>query len=340
MRSKIQNSFHELPATAHESLRDSLISHITQITNETNPIIVTQLCLALSDLVLLMSQWNNPILNLIDKFSSSANTIWPLILILTLIPEEINSRYLRLGANRREEIHKELEKNSRTVTEFLTACLTSSNNSAFMQTNVIKCFTSWICIHAISLNDLGDNIIIGHSFNALNKNDIEAKLHDTATDCLCTLLQSFESSNSNNLLEMQIFTSVVALEDAYHMFVAHEDLDKAINYCRIFTVLGESYLDKILNYSEGATPHFAIKILDLVLDCVGHYDYEVAEITFNLWYRLSEDLYHKNNDMITLHFKPHIERLITALYRHSQMEPDHEGLIEEGDSFSVIKFYF
>lgn len=50
---------------------------------------------------------------------------------------------------------------------------------------------------------------------------------------------------------------------------------------------------------------------------------QVAEITFNLWYRLSEDLYQKNNESITVVFKPYVERLIEALCRHCQMEPDH-----------------
>lgn len=72
--------------------------------------------------------------------------------------------------------------------------------------------------------------------------------------------------------------------------------------------------------------YYAIKVLDLVLMCVGHHDYEVAEITFNLWYVLSEELYQKNTKELTEMFKPYIERLITALCRHCQMEPDCEGI--------------
>lgn len=99
---------------------------------------------------------------------------------------------------------------------------------------------------------------------------------------------------------------------------------------------GESLLPKMV--SEKGAPHYSIKVLDLVLICIGHYDYEIAEITFNLWYCLSEELYQKNDDQLSVHFRPHIERLIGALFRHAQMEPDHEGLIEEDDSFSVSIF--
>lgn len=48
----------------------------------------------------------------------------------------------------------------------------------------------------------------------------------------------------------------------------------------------------------------------------------MAEITFNLWYRLSEELYNKNNDALTAVFKPYVERLIESLCRHSRMEQD------------------
>lgn len=46
-------------------------------------------------------------------------------------------------------------------------------------------------------------------------------------------------------------------------------------------------------------------------------------MTFGFWYKLSEDLYHANDDDRTVKFKPYIERLIGAVCRHCQIEPDH-----------------
>jgi transportin-3 len=48
-----------------------------------------------------------------------------------------------------------------------------------------------------------------------------------------------------------------------------------MNYCRIFTELAETFLEKIVSEDSSNKPHFAVKILDLVLTCVGHHDYEV-----------------------------------------------------------------
>lgn len=50
-------------------------------------------------------------------------------------------------------------------------------------------------------------------------------------------------------------------------------------------------------------------------------------MTFGFWYKLSEDLYHANDDSRTAKFKPYIERLIGSVCRHCQMEPDHVSLI-------------
>lgn len=336
MRNKIQNSFHELPDDAHVSLRDSLIAHISQINSETDPIIVTQLSLALADLVLLMSSWQNPIIELIEKLSGNPNSLWPLISIITLIPEEINSRLLRLGDNRRSEIHKQLEANSKTVTDLLVASLNSyAQQNPALILKIIKCYTSWISVHAIDICEASNNIIVAQSFNILNNQDMDIKMHDAAGDLLCAILQCLEYSGNQSMLELQIFQNVIQLESAYHLSVGHEDIDKAMNYCRIFTIMAETFLERMVNTELDQQPHYSMKALDLVLICVGHYDYEVAEITFNLWYRLSEELYQKNNDALTYHFQPYVERLLTALYRLSQMDSDHEGLLDEDDSFTV-----
>jgi transportin-3 len=56
-----------------------------------------------------------------------------------------------------------------------------------------------------------------------------------------------------------------------------------MNYCRIFTELAETFLEKIVSEDSSNKPHFAVKILDLVLTCVGHHDYEVrTDLTLNL----------------------------------------------------------
>lgn len=337
MRNKIQNSFHELPATAHDSLRDSLLEHISHCTPETKPIIVTQLCLALADLVLLMSSWRHPIAQLMEMFSNEPNSNTALIVILTLIPEEINSRLLRLGANRREEMTTELQLNARRVSDFLQNSLLNRQQDETLHGKIIKCFTAWLSINVFKVEEIVDNMVLSYAFNLMQNHQTDTDLHEIAADCLCTLLQCVETNNNTSEVEHKIFSGISALQDAYHLSVAHEDIDKAINFCRVFTAMAESFMHQMIASSCGTSPHFSVRSLDLVLNCAGHYDYEVAEITFNMWFKLSEDLYNRNNDTLSTHFKPYIERLINALYKHCQMESDHEGFIEDGDAFKDFR---
>lgn len=353
MRNKIQNSFHELPAESHESLRDALLVHIGQITPQTNKLIITHLCLALTDLALLMAAWSNPVLDLIEKFSGRPDLLPALLEILKFLPEEINSRYLRLGANRREQIVKVLEANSNTVHEFLCQCVSNAlsvqqqahtvdrtalpYDPEHIQTLAIKCFTAWVSVSAIQITDISDNVIVQQVFHRLSKDPFQeaTKVHDTATDCLTILLQWVEMCPGNQVLEMQLFTCVMELEKAFLAATAYEHMDATMNYCRIFTHTAEAFLTRMINLEHEQQPHYSLKTFDLIIKCIACYDYEVARITFNLWYRLSEELYQKDSPGLTAQFKPYIEQLITELTRHSQMDADHEGLIDDHEELSV-----
>uniref|UniRef100_A0A1A9Z3X3 Uncharacterized protein n=1 Tax=Glossina pallidipes TaxID=7398 RepID=A0A1A9Z3X3_GLOPL len=237
LRNKIQNSFNELPPSSHESIRDSLTTHIGQITIDNNNIIVTELCLALADLSLLMASY---------VITAAARSMWTLLEILTLIPEEMDSRYLRLGANRREAVHLQLEAAAPKVMEYLCMCMhVSETNQEKILNATLRCYSTWVAIHAIL-------------FKLLSMESTSRKLHDTATECMCALL----STSLDPQFKLQKFNCICMPEPAYHNSVGTEDIDKTMNYCRIFTVLCEA----------DDMPHYSIDGLDLVLICVGHFD--------------------------------------------------------------------
>ncbi|XP_075974870.1 transportin 3 [Anticarsia gemmatalis] len=332
MRSKVQHSLYELPVEAHVSLRDSLVSHLEHTSPETSASVLTQLSLALADLALQMPSWQNCISDFINSFSNRND--FALLEILTVLPQEIDSSSLKLGENRREDIKGELRSNANSVTFFLKESITNSQNT-HVALKIIKCMTSWIQVRAINIQEVPQNAVIGFSLQVLRDHNSINTLHDAASDCICALLHCLEESNSNDNdnIERLLFESVSALEESYHMAVAHEEDEKATNYARVFTELAETFLEKIIISMSGGSTHFAMRSLELALVCVGHHDYEVAEITFNLWYRLSEEVYQRDYQTLTDAFKPHIERLLEALARHCQCEPDHTQLPDEGDEF-------
>lgn len=338
MRTKIQSSFHELPKESHHSLKESLLEHVSSIDERTSTVIVTQLCLALADLVLIMPDWPNAVRELIQRFALSRP--WALLEVLVVLPEEVNSRHLRLGANRREEAVAELRAAVPEVLDFLSVCLNHKASKVSYKASVFKCYTSWLHLGVIPLDEIDQNEVMIAAFRTMASVEESSSLHEPATDCVCTLLVRLEEAGGGagdiEPLEVGVFTAVSKLDSAYHLAVAHEDIEKAHNFCRLFTETGETFLFKILNSSSPGT-HFAISIFNYVLNCCSHPDYEVADITFNLWYRLSEELYQRNADYVNATFRPYVERLINALCKQCQIEPDTEGILEEGEDFTEFR---
>uniref|UniRef100_A0A674EXW4 Transportin-3 n=1 Tax=Salmo trutta TaxID=8032 RepID=A0A674EXW4_SALTR len=286
MKMKIQMSFFELPPETHIALRDSLLSHIQSL-KDLSPIIVTQLALAIADLALQMASWKGCVHTLIEKYSNDVSSMTFLIEILTVLPEEVHSRSLRIGANRRTEIIEDLAYYSSTVVTLLQRDETSTN------------------------------------------------LHEAASDCVCSALYAIENVDTHMPLALQLFQGVLTLETAYHMAVAREDLDKVLNYCRIFTELCETFLETtVRSPGQGMGD---LRTLELLLICAGHPQYEVVEISFNFWYRLGENLYKTNDPALHGIFRPYIQRLLHGLARHCQLDPDHEGIPEDTDDFGEFR---
>ena len=114
--------------------------------------------------------------------------------------------------------------------------------------------------------------------------------------------------------------------------------------------MAESFLYHIVNRPNADLGD--LSILDMVLECVGNHDYEVslsvacssqlstspppsppppssplfpsqvAEITFNVWYRLSEELTKINDNQLTEVFRPYIHKLVSHLCVHCQLDED------------------
>lgn len=59
---------------------------------------------------------------------------------------------------------------------------------------------------------------------------------------------------------------------------------RTLNYCRIFTEYAESMVPYMLR--SWRDPHYSIRVIDLVLLCAGHHDYEVSRYLRHLSYRI------------------------------------------------------
>ena len=368
MRSKIQYSFRELPPETHDQLKESILNHASKVTNATPAAIAKQLCLALADLALQMPNWKNVAKDMIEKFGANQQLWLFLLELLTVLPEEVDSRALKLGDNRRKELTTEFVESSPLMLQFLTTILDSGVDES-LQGKVLNCLASWISISAVQQESLANSRVMLLPFQALASAECSTTFHEAACDCVCAALfycseeieqaldldddsDGSDSISPNNIrsdkgkmneilqqtgtrLAEGLCQGVMSLLDAYHLSIATEDLDKTTNFCRIFTEMAESFLDLIVYLPTHVLGTF--NSLELLITCVGHHQYEIAEMTFNFWYRLSDILYKENQTTLNDVFKPYVQRLIIAVCRHCQFDPDHEGIPKKHDDFADFR---
>ena len=117
--------------------------------------------------------------------------------ILIVLPEEVNSRHLRLGENRREDMTRELKQGAQIVTDFLHACLNNqAQHNQQYKVNVFKCFTSWLALGVIALEGIESHPVILEAFRCLSNVSGSSSVHEAATDLICTLLVRMETDES------------------------------------------------------------------------------------------------------------------------------------------------
>ncbi|XP_038639310.1 transportin-3-like isoform X3 [Scyliorhinus canicula] len=330
MKMKIQYSFYELPPEMHSSLRDSLLTHLESL-KDLSQAIVTQLALAVADLAIQMTSWKSCVQTLIEKYGNDESALPFLLEILTVLPEEVHSRSLRIGTNRRTEVIEDLAYHASMVIGLLTAYMERCSHDEKLVIKVFRCLMSWINLGILHTDHIANSQLLVALFQILRHSQTSSNLHEVASDCVCAALYAVEGLQESLRLALQLQEGVTALEEAYHTAVACEDMDKALNYCRIFTELAETLLEMVIRSPGQGLGD--LKTLNLILNCVGHEQYEVAEITFNFWYRLAETLHKMKDPSVNQIFRPYFQRLTQSLTFHSQMDPDHEGVLDETDDF-------
>lgn len=337
MQTKIRLSFDELPPKTHLALRDSLLHHLKELSGASAPI-VRQLAMALADLGLQMTGWNDVVVDVMNRFGRDISTISVLLDILIILPEEIGNRTLRLGSNRREEWKVILGQYCGLVLDMLANCLSTLPDSqahAEIHVRVFACLGSWVQLGNFPADKLAQSDLLKAPFQTMHML-ASTKLHEAATDCICSLLYVCEDASKYGALPLTMKNYVDQLKPVFLAAVEAEDSDMAYCLCRIFTEMAESFLYYTVHQPN--TELGDLQIYCNLLMCVGHSDYEVADITFNVWYRLSEELFKLNDESTVVLFSPYVHQLILGLSKHCQLEEDTPPtIVPEKDDFSEFR---
>uniref|UniRef100_A0A1I8AW69 Importin N-terminal domain-containing protein n=1 Tax=Steinernema glaseri TaxID=37863 RepID=A0A1I8AW69_9BILA len=341
MRHKILFDFKELPVDSYGSLRDSLITHLMKVncSDSKESVIMTQLALALVDLYLQVPNWPNFIAELLGKFSNNQNDRTLILLcLLKVCPEEARNQQVRVGQNRRNQVEAELASVATEVLKFLAhLCQAYQKNEDVIRRSIL-CLSSWLQNPQVPTNQLADNPILKSTLTVLqNPSAAEFEVIDAAAECISSALYRVEDVDQNQTFAKVLQEGVFGMVDAYKKAEAAEDYNKMQHYGRVFVEAGETFLESVVR-CPGPCGLGDLRIFDLMLMLVESNDYNLLDMTFNVWYRLSEYLFQGIEDDDALaSFKPYVRRYMKALLGHCRYESDITELPDPNDDFGELR---
>jgi len=229
-----------------------------------------------------------------------------------------------------------LRGSSQTVLHLLVNCQNVCPSDEKVQSKIFYCFGSWLELRSFPSDVIANSQLLRSVFETLLAPTTSTSLHDTVTDCICSALYISEDASQQKELAELCFNFVMSLAPAYEKSVQDSDLERGINYARLFTEMACTLLYDVLNTpGKGAGSFKTIEMLLLFLD---HPEYEVADITFRFWYRFAESLYKECPDSVVDVFRPYVQTLIMKLTKKCQMDSDHEGKLSTSDDFMDFRF--
>ncbi|KAH7706753.1 transportin-SR [Aphelenchoides avenae] len=313
MRQKVLHDFRELPKESYAQLRDSLLSHLSHIEAklpQKSSTVVTQLAATLADLYLQVPEWNDFITHMLAKLNQNTGSNASVLLsVFKVFPEELQNRHLKIGDNRRKTVEKELADQTSAVVHYLSRICHDNPADKAIQLKVISCLGSWLLNKECPTDELAQSPLVHYVLQLLQAPECPLDVCEAVCDCITSALYLVEDTRRHYQLAKVLQEGIYGSVGAFHAAETAEDLDKLQALSRVYTELNESLLESVMN--EPGTGLGDLRSVDLLLVVAAHHDYSLVEMTFNVWYRLSEFLYQAPDDTfqeLKNVFRPYVER--------------------------------
>uniref|UniRef100_A0A1I7T5Y1 Importin N-terminal domain-containing protein n=1 Tax=Caenorhabditis tropicalis TaxID=1561998 RepID=A0A1I7T5Y1_9PELO len=345
LRTKILKKFSQLPPDQYEPLRQSLLQHLDRhgasAHDAQSEATATQLCLAIADLYIQVPTWNNWIFELLNQCQSleGDRTIMTLTL-LQVFPEEVEN-IRGIGENRRIAIREELAGCEQPMISFMSHVLEKFHSNADVLKRVFKCLESNLQNHQMRTDHFAQSPLISSIFHVIASIDpaIPSCLHETATNCIVAALFRVEEIDLHRRLAEVIHRGVISLVGPFQKAQQLEDFDRLQNIARIFVELVESfYVIIVTEANPDPTAVGSLACFELLLLVAGHHDWALIEMSFNVWYRITEELFKYDDDQYIGRFRPYAEKFIDCLYEHCKMDADDvDDILDESSEFGEFR---
>ncbi len=273
------------------SLRASLCDHLVTciMVTDYSPAVVTRLCLAIAGFAV-QTNWQRAVedisghmftsiqVALKDQLPNNASGIAKakkiVLELLEVLPEECNDSKIIVAEQMREGFYNELVRSVPALLNMLQGLSVTETSEDILE-RLFKCLQSWISHSEIPADAIAKTNILQLAFEKIKV----PSLFEPAIDLLVATVRTYcISSNSMPVVQI-VVPGAIALNRMYSETVIAGDNDTALGLCRLFTEMGESYIDIIVGPRNVGQD----SLLDMILMCTRHSSSDVASICLPFW---------------------------------------------------------
>ncbi|CAD5210039.1 unnamed protein product [Bursaphelenchus okinawaensis] len=344
LRRKMIRDFKQLPENTHESLRSSIVGHLTVLETKLGEAyrpVSTQLCVALADLYLQVPTWNSFIAQLLNQFAEKAQHdikfAHILLELFKVFPEELQNQSLKIGDNRRYAVQDELASQTEAVVYCLELICKASTSD--LQTKAITTLGSWLTNKRCPSDVVCRSYFFHSILDVIANPKCPEDVHVAAISTICQAMTFCEDLARNEALAKLIMEKTFQTEAAFDAAGKEDDTDKLTSYGRLYAELCNMLLEPIVN-----TPGHDfgnLKSLELVNIVTEYCDHSLVQTTFDVWYRLSEALYYLNDEDFQekrVFFRPFVEKYVKNLTKTCRFDPNLDDIPSETDDFVDFRY--
>ncbi|KAG8830659.1 Nuclear import receptor [Serendipita sp. 399] len=281
LKTKVVYDLNQLPPEQLPLLRDTLVSALQQFSAGPRNTLV-QISLALSSLSMQMPEWApTAVQNLIETLGTTPEYVPGLLQFLAVLPDDVstNTRIPVSDDEYRTRSQLLLTENCENVLKLLNMYITAQGITSHIQKLVFEVLSSWVVSGEISASMLGQTPLFDSMFEALATEE----LFEMAGDLLCDFIHETQELDDNMQVIEKIVPRLIALQP--QLEADKEDPDRLRLWCKIFCEAGETYRMLIVHHTDTFLP-----LVQAIAQCAASDDLDIAQLTFNFWYRLGQSL--------------------------------------------------
>lgn len=272
LRAKVTYDLNQLPVLNYSALKDALIDLVMRFHAPAQRLVRTQLCIALSQLLLQYLEWNGAVEEIIAKLAGS-----PCLLdFLRVLPEELSDvkKTLLTDAEFNERTGVLITDNVERVLTILKELAESSPTEALIA-QVLDCLNNWIKECQVE-SILQINSLTTLIFHSLSSDDT----FDRAIECLCTIIRETRDIENYDLI-YALYEQLIGI----NKYLAENHPDKLLDpdtfhgLARMFVEAGEAW-----HVLVAKNPKHFMGLVHVLLDVVRYDDdLDIVKYTFYFW---------------------------------------------------------